>query len=60
MQVLVADRMGTIVFQVIHVLHAGILDISFHVVGVHLIRLNEEADMKERALGLPKGFRYIT
>ncbi|KIM52142.1 hypothetical protein SCLCIDRAFT_141785 [Scleroderma citrinum Foug A] len=27
---------------------------------LHLIRLNEEADMKERALGLPKGFRYIT
>ncbi|KAL4071150.1 major facilitator superfamily domain-containing protein [Scleroderma yunnanense] len=27
---------------------------------LHLIRLNQEAEIKERTLGLPKGFRYIT
>ncbi|KAL4071123.1 major facilitator superfamily domain-containing protein [Scleroderma yunnanense] len=27
---------------------------------LHLIRLNRRAERKERALGLPKGFRYIT
>ncbi|KIM50432.1 hypothetical protein SCLCIDRAFT_1225345 [Scleroderma citrinum Foug A] len=26
----------------------------------HLIRLNKKAEMEERALGLPKGFRFIT
>ncbi|KAL4069100.1 MFS general substrate transporter [Scleroderma citrinum] len=27
---------------------------------LHLTRLNEKAEMNERSLGLPKGFRYIT
>ncbi|KAL4071410.1 major facilitator superfamily domain-containing protein [Scleroderma yunnanense] len=27
---------------------------------LHLIRLNNKAEMNERALGLPRGFRYIT
>ncbi|KIM52144.1 hypothetical protein SCLCIDRAFT_141825 [Scleroderma citrinum Foug A] len=27
---------------------------------LHLIRLNQEAELKEHSLGLPKGFRYIT
>ena len=26
----------------------------------HLVRLNQEAEMREHSLGLPKGFRYIT
>ncbi|KAL4071126.1 hypothetical protein V8B97DRAFT_490709 [Scleroderma yunnanense] len=27
---------------------------------IHLIQLNKSGEMKERALGLPAGFRYIT
>ena len=27
---------------------------------LHLVRLNKKAEMDERALDVPKGFRYIT